>query len=324
MSGALRIRPSSDADAEWATAVHNAAQPDAPHDLAFTRWMWSLEDDDWHDRRFACELDDEPLGWATVEHIVWEKNPKRVAEVTAWLHPRLQLASYLDEIYAYLEHEAAELGAVTLATDVLEAEVPVLAALDARGFVTVGRQRYWELDLVQRRDAILAAAGEALALARERGFTITTLAEDAGSELESELHDNHEEARQDVPRTTPYVRISRALFLEWLHDPRKRPDRFWIARRDGELAGMSMLAFPVSGDGVVSTAWTGVARKHRGQGLARALKLRPLVQAIELGVTRVRTDNDSANAPILHLNEELGYREIPGHLKLQLALRPGG
>ena len=26
------------------------------------------------------------------------------------------------------------------------------------------------------------------------------------------------------------------------------------------------------------------------------------------------TDNDSENAPILHLNEELGYDEIPGKL----------
>jgi hypothetical protein len=45
-----------------------------------------------------------------------------------------------------------------------------------------------------------------------------------------------------------------------------------------------------------------------------------LVQAIDLGVTRVRTDNDSGNAPILHLNEELGYRQVPVQVKLQLEL----
>jgi len=36
------------------------------------------------------------------------------------------------------------------------------------------------------------------------------------------------------------------------------------------------------------------------------------VQAIALGVTRVRTENDGENAPILHLNEQMGYRRIPG------------
>ena len=30
----------------------------------------------------------------------------------------------------------------------------------------------------------------------------------------------------------------------------------------------------------------------------------------------VETDNDAANVPILHPNGELGYREIPGQVKL--------
>jgi hypothetical protein len=37
-----------------------------------------------------------------------------------------------------------------------------------------------------------------------------------------------------------------------------------------------------------------------------------LAQAIELGVALVRTDNDERNAPMLHINEELGYTPIPG------------
>ena len=52
----------------------------------------------------------------------------------------------------------------------------------------------------------------------------------------------------------------------------------------------------------------GTARKERGRGVARALKCETLMQAIALGVDRVRTDNDSANVPILHINETMGYR----------------
>ena len=71
--------------------------------------------------------------------------------------------------------------------------------------------------------------------------------------------------------------------------------------------GYSYLAYRQS---VVETGYTGVLREHRGKGFARALKLETLVQALDLGVTSVDTDNDSENAPILHINQEMGYRLV--------------
>ena len=77
---------------------------------------------------------------------------------------------------------------------------------------------------------------------------------------------------------------------------------------------MSVLAYPPQ-RGNVWTAWTCTARSVRGRGLARALKLETLAQAIELGVPKVRTANDGENAPILHLNEQMGYQRLPGWLE---------
>ena len=51
-------------------------------------------------------------------------------------------------------------------------------------------------------------------------------------------------------------------------------------------------------------------------GVARALKLETVMQAIALGTAHVRTENDGENAPILHLNEEMGYVRIPGWVQL--------
>jgi RimJ/RimL family protein N-acetyltransferase len=80
---------------------------------------------------------------------------------------------------------------------------------------------------------------------------------------------------------------------------------------------MSYLKFPPV-RGSVFTGYTCCDPGYRGRGIARAVKLQTLAQAVELGVPVVRTDNDSENAPMLHINETLGYVRRPGfveHLK---------
>lgn len=319
-SSKLRIRTAVDSDAGWATDMHNAANPDDPHDLAFTKWIWGLDDEEWVDKRYAVELDGDPQGWLMLDYVVWRKNPERYAGIDAWLHPRLHSRGCVDQILEVVERDAKGLGAALLTINVREAAPDLLEAVLARGYIETGRQRYWELDLHHHRERILALTKGAIARAQQRGVRLLTLAEDLAPEQEVELHACYEETREDMPSTVPWTGLSPELFKKWLDDPQKRRDRFWIARVDDSLAGMSLLAYPAFEGGLVSTAWTGVARRFRGTGLALTLKLATLAQAIELGVARVRTDNDSRNAPILHLNEELGYAEVPGHVKLRLAL----
>jgi len=92
-----------------------------------------------------------------------------------------------------------------------------------------------------------------------------------------------------------------------MHSPGLHEDRIWIARDGDRVLGVSILSYPPK-RGVVSTDWTGVARAGRGRGVARALKYETVMQAIALGVDRVRTDNDFKNTPILHINETMGYK----------------
>ena len=79
--------------------------------------------------------------------------------------------------------------------------------------------------------------------------------------------------------------------------------------------GVSQLSYPPE-RGHVETDWTGTARKVRGRGVARALKCETVMQAIALGVTKVRTDNDGENAPILHLNASMGYTRLTDMIQL--------
>jgi len=101
----------------------------------------------------------------------------------------------------------------------------------------------------------------------------------------------------------------------WFKSPGLHEDRIWIARESDDIVGVSQLSYPPV-RGVVATDWTGTARKVRGRGVARALKCETLMQAMVLGVDRVRTDNDSTNVPILHINETMGYTRRPDGIQL--------
>jgi GNAT superfamily N-acetyltransferase len=63
-------------------------------------------------------------------------------------------------------------------------------------------------------------------------------------------------------------------------------------------------------------ATTGVIRAYRGRKIALALKIMAVRYARQHGAQTVRTDNDSLNAPILAVNQKMGYQPQPGTYQL--------
>lgn len=55
---------------------------------------------------------------------------------------------------------------------------------------------------------------------------------------------------------------------------------------------------------------TGTLRAQRGRGLAELVKRATLVNAAARGVSIALTHNDATNAPMLHINDRLGYRPL--------------
>src|SRR2546430_305782 len=151
---------------------------------------------------------------------------------------------------------------------------------------------------------------------------ITTIDVVADPEKWRKLHAMCEASIQDIPTTVPHAPESFESFMKWMSSPGMHADRLWIAREGTAIVGMSVLEYP-PGVGNVWTDYTGTARSVRGRGIARALKSESVSQAAALGVTRVRTNNDGENKPILHLNEEMGYHRIRGFIQL-LKQAPAG
>src|SRR5436305_1713876 len=108
-------------------------------------------------------------------------------------------------------------------------------------------------------------------------------------------------------------------YLGWTHAPwEERPDRphdrIWIALHDDQPVSMSYLKYPPV-RGTVWTSYTCTHPAYRGRGLAKGVKLQGLAQAVALGVPSVCTDNDSENAPMLRINQQLGYEPRPGFVE---------
>ncbi|MFZ0218291.1 MAG: GNAT family N-acetyltransferase, partial [Candidatus Dormiibacterota bacterium] len=103
--------------------------------------------------------------------------------------------------------------------------------------------------------------------------------------------------------------MDEAAFEGWFGSPAVRADRVWTVWDGDRIVATSFLAYPpVRGN--VWTEYTACARDHRGRGIATAVKLETVGQAIELGVARIRTDNDEENAPMLAINRRLRYAPV--------------
>ena len=310
----LVLRSATLEDATFAADLWTALRPDAPNDPVLMRYWWEFESPTWLIERFIVERDGASIGLATHERPHWDRTPERYASVGGDLLPAARDPGRLAAVFASMEDRARRAGAKTLRIRANEDDEVRLGVIRSLAYREDRRSRRWELDLVANRDRLLAMAEESRARMRAQGIRVLALAEDTDPEKYVKIWRMSEEATQDIPTTLPHVPESFEDYLRWFRSPDIREDRFWIARVADDIVGVSVLSYPPV-RGVVGTDWTATARSVRGRGVARALKCETVAQAIALGVDRVRTGNDAANAPILHLNETMGYRPIPGAIE---------
>jgi GNAT superfamily N-acetyltransferase len=86
-----------------------------------------------------------------------------------------------------------------------------------------------------------------------------------------------------------------------------------VAEVDGIVVGTSFL-YSDRENGRAMNAGTGVVRSCRGRGLGLLMKRHSLALAAAAGITKVMTQNDATNAPMLAINAALGYQPLSsGH-----------
>jgi GNAT superfamily N-acetyltransferase len=318
MKSELVFKAAGPGDAAFAADVDTAVRPRGPRDPLIYEYWWAQPDENWEFARFVVTRGADRVGYATAEHPRWEVQPERYGTVDGNLMPAVRTSATLGALFAAMEQRLVGDGARILSLYASEDDLLRIETAQARGYAEDRRSRRWELDLISNREKLLAMTKESRSRMGKEGIRILTLAADDDPDLIQKIWRLSEEAGDDVPTTEPRVPEEMASYARWLNAPEIHRDRFWIARVGADVVGVSVLGYPPV-RGVVNTEWTATARSVRGRGVARALKCETVAQAIALGVDRVRTGNDAANDPILHINETMGYHQIPGGIQF---LRP--
>jgi len=132
------------------------------------------------------------------------------------------------------------------------------------------------------------------------------------------IHELDLELSRDIPNED-YDAIE---LEEWKADFWRSPliddDASLVALVGGQLAGLTMIRIDRP-SGRAQNNLCGVRRPYRGRGLALLLKSHSLRRAAELGATIALTDNDETNAPMLAVNQRLGYKPFARRLEWQRA-----
>jgi GNAT superfamily N-acetyltransferase len=309
----LHFRDATLDDAAFAADVETQANPVRPTDPIVTRYWWEQPDDTYVVRRCIVARGGREIGFAFFEHPAWSRLPVPHGDVGGELLPSERDQQTLEAMLGEMERRLAADGARRVAVRANEDDDVRIAAIVARGFREDRRGRRWLLDLDANRARIAAMTTETRARMSAEGIQLLTLDRDKDPDKYRKLWRMNEEAVQDVPTTLPNVEESFEDTMRWLRAPGMHEARFWVAREGEDIVGVSVLEFPPV-RGIVGTAWTATARRVRGRGIARALKCETLTQAIALGVDRVRTGNDGANDPILHINASMGYQPWVGNI----------
>jgi len=311
----LTFRPATLDDVAWCTRLQTARDPSDPANEEQLRHSWQFNDPERTDDRWIIEEGGAPIGYASFGHPAWSKSPVRGARLLAWFPRDATGPERLGRAFDLLEPYAINDGTLVLMAGSLEGFDDEYDALVAHGYTEERRSKSWELDLAANREQLEAMTAASRDRMRDERIEITTIDRIADPDTWRKLHEMCEASIQDIPTTVPHAPESFESFMKWTSSPGHHADRLWVARQGQAIVGMSVLDYP-PGVGNVWTDYTGTARSIRGRGVARALKCETVVQAIALGVTHVRTNNDGENKPIIHLNEEMGYGRIPGWIQL--------
>ena len=259
-------------------------------------------------RILVAEVSGAVVGWADAQHDAGSYDPKKL-HMELYVHPEHRRLGVGTPLFDGVLALAVGLQVDSLRVQVRENDRDSVAFATKRGFVTTKKDFVSDLDVAAFDWSEPCADVE-----------IVALTESDSPDFRRAWHEAFSEIRLDTPRSAPASPISFDFFDEHVAgDAELIREATLFALDKGQIVGFTG-AFRSAEDGVADQWLTGVQRSHRVQGVALALKV-ACVRALQvLGFQRLQTDNDTTNAPMLAVNEKLGFVRRPAVLSMLLEL----
>ncbi len=303
----LKIRPFEERDYERQAAIGAAINPGLDRGLAWYRHYDQVWDPSLLRLQLVTERDDLVVGWGDVGHMWWAYHPRKFV-LRLNVDPAYQQQGIGSQLYGRLIDRLATWNAALLGAETRETRSHSLEFLRHRGFVE--HHRRWESCLVlsQTRVDRFADAYERMA---QQGFEIVTFAQERahrGDQLLRDLFDLEVCAQRDEPRFDLGVLSFERFVANELQTGEALDDGSFLALANQQLVGVSRLGRNPSVPNQLHVGFTGVHPDYRGRGIAGALKLRTVEYAQAHGFNEIRTENDTTNTAMLHINEAFGFQ----------------
>ena len=308
----LHFRAFEDRDYERLAEISSAIEPRTSSTAQSLRYRDATLEPRVRMVRIVAETEtDTVVAAGQLMHIWWAYHPRRYLlrlEVDpAWQHHGIGSALF-DRLLAELTNWGADL----VRTEAPSLRPAAIAFLEHRGFCEWRRR--WESSL-----DVATANVERLVEAHERvlssGIAITTYADEEtrrGKRLAHEVYaadtlfgsDEPAQAVDDGSESMSFERFAATQ----LDSPDVLPSAHFLALDEERIVGVSRLRRDSKHADVLYQELTGTDPEYRGRGIAQALKLRTIQFARENGFRQIRTSNDSTNAPMLHINDTIGFQ----------------
>lgn len=212
-------------------------------------------------------------------------------------------------LYDHLYQIAQAHGATVLTSEVLDNNSPARAWAERRGFHPQKHMFASRLTLATFDPAPFA---DVVAKAQARGIRFMTMADFPDDLTYREwLYALNRETGLEIPNNSnPYPPFD-AFQRDVLESDWYRAEGQFLALDGEEWVGLSAIRYLPESNSMYNNM-TGVRSGYRGRGIAMALKLLGIEYAKKMGAAFIRTHNDSSNAPMLAINQKLGYEAEVG------------